>query len=102
MLVQKILEKDREQRYQTMDEVLKALEGVRTEIQTSVDTGRRKAIAVLPFDNISPDKESDYFSDGLTGEIIANLQRLKDMRVVSRTSSMQYKGAKKDIRTIGR
>ncbi len=63
---------------------------------------KTKAIAVLPFDNISQDKENDYFSDGLTEEIIANLSRLKDMRVVSRTTTMQYKGTKKDIKTIGR
>ena len=57
---------------------------------------------MLPFDNISPDKESDYFGDGLTEELIANLSRLKDIRVVPRTTSMQYKGTKKDIKTIGR
>ncbi|MBI3286572.1 MAG: tetratricopeptide repeat protein [Chloroflexi bacterium] len=61
-----------------------------------------RAIAVLPFENISPEKENDYFSDGLTEELIANLSRLKDARVVSRTTSMQYKATKKDIKTIGR
>ena len=43
-----------------------------------------------------------YFSDGLTEELIANLSRLKDMRIVCRTISMQYKGTNKDIRTIGK
>jgi adenylate cyclase len=57
---------------------------------------------VLPFDNISSDKENDYFSEGLTEELIANLTRLKEMRVISRTTTMQYKGTKKDIKTIGR
>jgi len=60
------------------------------------------SIAVLPFINMSNDPEQEYFSDGLTEELIANLTRLKDMRVVSRTTSMQYKGTKKDIGTIGR
>jgi TolB-like protein/cytochrome c-type biogenesis protein CcmH/NrfG len=61
-----------------------------------------KLIAVLPFVNISPDKESDYFSDGLTEELIAALSQLKGMSVISRTNSMRYKGTTKDIESIGR
>ena len=99
-VVKRMLVKDREMRYQSMDELVTALESVRTELETA--TTKTKAIAVLPFDNISQEKENDYFSDGLTEEIIANLSRLKDMRVVSRTTTMQYKGTKKDIKTIGR
>lgn len=60
-----------------------------------------RAIAVLPFQNMSPDPENEYFSDGVTEELIANLAVLKDMRVVSRFTSRQYKATKKDIRTIG-
>jgi len=101
-VVHKMLEKAPAMRYQTMGDVLKHLEAVRKEIETAGSSGRSKAIAVLPFDNISPEKENDYFSDGLTEEVIANLSRLKDMRVVSRTTTMQYKGTKKDIKTIGR
>jgi serine/threonine protein kinase/Tfp pilus assembly protein PilF len=99
-VVKKALVKDREMRYQNMSELTIALENVRTEIESA--STKTKAIAVLPFDNISQEKENDYFSDGLTEEIIANLSRLKDMRVVSRTTTMQYKGTKKDIKTIGR
>ena len=51
---------------------------------------------------MSNDPEQEYFSDGLTEELISKLSRLKDMRVISRTTSMQYKGTKKDIKTIGR
>jgi serine/threonine protein kinase/Tfp pilus assembly protein PilF len=101
-VVNKMLEKDRAKRYQSVEEVVKALEEVRTEIETATVAAKTKAIVVLPFDNISPDKESDYFADGLTEELIAHLSRLKDIRVVPRTTSMQYKGTKKDIRTIGR
>lgn len=61
-----------------------------------------KSIAVLPFINMSNDPEQEYFSDGMGEELIANLSRLKDVRVVSRTTSMQYKATKKDIKTIGR
>ena len=61
-----------------------------------------KTIAVLPFENISPDKETDYFADGLAEELIINLSRIKDVNVIARTNSMRYKGSNKDISTIGR
>lgn len=60
-----------------------------------------RAIAVLPFNNMSPDKETDYFSDGLTEELITNLSRLKNIRVVPGTITMQFKGDQKNIRGIG-
>ncbi len=101
-VVNKALAKDRSQRYQAMGEFIDSLESAKKEIEAASHAVKTKAIAVLPFDNISPEKENDYFSDGLTEEIIANLSRLKDMRVVSRTTTMQYKGTKKDIKTIGR
>jgi adenylate cyclase len=61
-----------------------------------------KSIIVIPFVNMSNDPEQEYFSDGLTEELIANLSRLKDIRIVSRTTSMQYKATNKDLQTIGR
>jgi adenylate cyclase len=60
------------------------------------------ALAVLPFDNISPDPEADYFSDGLTEELIARLSLVSEIELVSRWASMQFKGMKQDIRTVGR
>ncbi len=60
------------------------------------------ALAVLPFDNISPDKETDYFSDGLTEELIGSLSVVSNIELVSRWASMQYKDAKKDLKVIGR
>lgn len=100
--IMKMLEKNRDQRFQSMDEVVTVLREVKNEIENTGQAGKTKAIALLPFENISPDKDSDYFSDGLTEELILCLSRLKDIRVVSRTSTMQYKGTKKDIKTIGR
>ena len=61
----------------------------------------KKSIVVLPFVNMSDDPGQEYFSDGLTEELITSLSRLREMKVVSRTTSMQYKGTTKDIRTIG-
>jgi TolB-like protein/Flp pilus assembly protein TadD len=59
-------------------------------------------IAILPFENLSPDKETDYFSDGLTEELIASLSNIKEIEVISRRASTKYKGTDKDDRTIGR
>jgi adenylate cyclase len=64
-------------------------------------TMEQGALAVLPFDNISSDQETDYFSDGLTEELIARLSLVSEIELVSRWASMQYKGARQDIRAIG-
>ena len=101
-LVQRMMEKDRDKRYQSIDELLKDMDAVKKEIQSANTTTKSKAIVVLPFDNISPDADSDYFADGLTEELIANLSKLKDIRLVPRTTSMRYKGTEKDIKTISR
>lgn len=61
-----------------------------------------KSIAVLYFDNMSGDPAQDYFSDGITEEIIAKLSQLKELRVISRTSVLPYKGKGKNIREIAR
>lgn len=61
----------------------------------------RDALAVLPFDNISPDPETDYFSDGLTEELIARLSVLSEIDLVSRWTSMQLKDRKQDLRKLG-
>jgi class 3 adenylate cyclase/TolB-like protein len=59
-------------------------------------------IAVLPFVNMSADAENEYFSDGITEELISKLSRLHDLTVIARTSIMQYKGTGKGIPEIGR
>ena len=61
-----------------------------------------KSIAVLPFDNLSPDPENEYFADGMTEEIIAALSQIEGLKVTARTSSFVFKHHKEDIRKIGR
>ena len=58
------------------------------------------AVAVLPFENISADPEADYFSDGLTEELIARLSLVSEIELVSRWACMQHKGRRQDIRVI--
>jgi len=60
-----------------------------------------RSIAVLPFANLSPDPENEYFSDGVTEEILTVLARVGDLKVISRTSAMSYKGSSKSLRQIG-
>jgi TolB-like protein len=61
-------------------------------------------LAVLPFDNLSGDPAQEYFSDGMTEEVITELARLAPGRlgVIARTSAMRYKGSRKDVTRIGR
>jgi TolB-like protein/Tfp pilus assembly protein PilF len=61
----------------------------------------RKSVAVLPFANVGGDPENEYFSDGITGDIIAHLSKIADLKVISRTSVMQYKSTEKNLPEIG-
>src|SRR5438093_2805210 len=61
-----------------------------------------KSIAVLPFENLSSDKENAFFTDGVQDEILTDLAKIADLKVISRTSVMQYKsGAPRNLREIG-
>jgi len=68
---------------------------------TTEPAGVISALAVLPFVNTSGNAEDEYFSDGLTDELITDLSRVKSLRVISRTTAMQYKGTTQSLRTIG-
>ena len=60
------------------------------------------AIAVLPFDNLSGDREQEYFADGLAEDILTRLTAFLDLKVIARNSSFQYKGTAVDVREVGR
>jgi TolB-like protein/Tfp pilus assembly protein PilF len=68
------------------------------------DTGRTVApsTAVLPFADLSPGRDQEFFSDGLTEELITALSRVEGIRVAARTSSFQFKGRQVDVREVGR
>jgi TolB-like protein/tetratricopeptide (TPR) repeat protein len=62
----------------------------------------RPSIAVLPFDNLSDDREQEYFADGMVAEIITGLSRIKWLFVISRNSTFIYKDKRIDVKTVGR
>ena len=112
-IVMRCLRKDADQRYQSMSDVKNAIEQIyfasRSGIlQLSSGIWKRPAaakaipsIAVLPFLNLSSDKENEYFSDGLAEEIINALTRLENLRVTARTSAFVFRDSQQNIRQIG-
>jgi len=99
-LVQKTLKKDVDERYQSMYELLQDLKPSPTSDIKSPN--QEKSIVVLPFENMSPDPDQEYFSDGLTEEIISDLSQIHDLLVISRSSAMTFKGTKKKIKEIAK
>ena len=61
-----------------------------------------KSIAVLPFENFSDDKENAYFADGIQDDLLTTLSKIGDLKVISRTSVMQYRGRANNVREIGK
>jgi serine/threonine protein kinase len=113
--LQRMLATEPSDRPATAAEFVKSLATGRTDPALQVDaryrTGstlargtatRAAGLVVLPFVNRSPDSGDEYFSDGLTEEIISDLASIKALSVISRTSAMRFKGSDKDVRTIGR
>ncbi len=64
--------------------------------------GATASIAILPFTNMSGDPEQEYFSDGITEDIITDLSKIAGLMVIARNSSFTYKGRSVDVRTVGR
>ncbi|MDK1492016.1 tetratricopeptide repeat protein [Sinorhizobium sp. 7-81] len=85
-----------------------ALRAIRADISDSIlrlsgaePADARPAVAVLPFDNMSGEADQDYFADGLTEDIIANLARNPELQVIARNSTFALRGQAEDIRRIG-
>jgi len=89
--VAKALVKDPARRYQSAQELIRDLKPAAALVSTKAE----KSIVVLPFENLSPDPDNAFFADGLTEELIAELSKVRALRVISRTSAMLFKGAKK-------
>jgi len=93
-IVTRCLRKAPAERFQTVAEVRGALEGAVAKPE------QQPSIAVLPFANLSADKDNEYFSDGLAEEILNGLTPLPGLRVIARTSAFAFKGKEQDIRKI--
>jgi TolB-like protein/DNA-binding winged helix-turn-helix (wHTH) protein/Tfp pilus assembly protein PilF len=65
-------------------------------------TERARSLVVLPLENLSGDKNQDYFADGMTDDLIANLAKIRSLRVISRSTAMAYKGTHKPLSEIAR
>jgi TolB-like protein len=74
----------------------------RTTIQPASASGGMRSLAVLPLQNFSGNPEQDYLSDGMTEALIARLSAIHALRVISRTSAMQFKGTRKSVPAIGK
>ncbi len=105
--VKKTLEKDGKDRYKGVSRLIEDLRQIQKELALMEDgvqkdkTTDSPSIAVLPFANMSADPENEYFSDGLTEELINAFTKIEGLRVVARTSSFIFKGKDVDIREIG-
>lgn len=102
--VAQALAKERGDRFATASELARALDD-RPRLESRVarasrSPSRDKSVAVLPFENLTPDVESEYFSDGMTEDVIARLSRVGTLKVISRTSVMRYRKTRKPLREV--
>jgi len=121
-ILSKALEKEAEMRYQTAADLRVDLKRLKRDLTSGhlragkvasktgmlprhkhkAAVGHIKAIAVLPLTNLSRDSEQDYFTDGMTEALITDLAQIGALRVISRTSTMRYKGTDKPLPQIAR
>jgi serine/threonine protein kinase/cytochrome c-type biogenesis protein CcmH/NrfG len=95
-VIEKALDKKVDRRFQTAEEMLQELK----QSPPIIFPEPKKSIVVLPFENLSPDPDQEYFCDGMTEEIITDLSHIHDLLVISRSSAMTFKGTKSTIKEI--
>jgi serine/threonine protein kinase/Tfp pilus assembly protein PilF len=100
-IILRCLEKEPELRYQSAADILMAISKI-DETVHGRKAAARPSVAVLPFVDMSPEKDQDYFCEGLAEELINALVNVEDLQVASRTSTFRFKGVQSDIREIGR
>ena len=99
--VSRLLEKAPEGRHRTGALVVDALRSLETPSPRK-QQGEEKSVAVLPFANMSPDPDNEYFADGITEEIINALTQVRGVKIAARASAFSFKGRNEDLAVIGR
>ena len=114
-VVLRALRKDREERYQTVKDFLIDLKDLKRELETpsqrffttrssgsmTAESVPEKSIAVLYFENMSAEKDSDYFCAGMTEDIITDLSKIQELKVVSRTDVLPFRNKEVNTRHVG-
>lgn len=102
-VIEKALAKDPALRHQTAADLAGDLRRLLGEMgEAPAESRRRRSIAVLPFEDMSPHRDQEYFCDGIAEELISALTHVGDLRVIARTSAFAFKGRREDVRDIGR
>ncbi|MGB6340484.1 MAG: protein kinase, partial [Candidatus Aminicenantaceae bacterium] len=115
-MILRCLEKDKERRFQSAEEILSELKVIKESITTTREISgelktvtapraqetEEKSIAVLPFSDLSPQKDQEYFCDGLVEELINSLSHISELHVPARSSSFSFKEKDLDIREVGK
>jgi len=103
-IVKKTLAKDRQERFQHVDDLLADLKRLKRELEEKREIPKKdkKGVAVLYFENLSSEPESDYFSAGITEDILTDLSKIESIRVASRNAVLPYKGKPVDIPQLGK
>jgi serine/threonine-protein kinase len=99
------LEKNADQRFQSARDLVFNLQQINDgamDFSWPAVTEGIPSVAVLPFLNFSPDPENEFFADGVTEDVIANLSKIRSLKVISRTSAMAFKKRDRSLREIGR
>jgi len=106
LTVYKALSKNPDERYQNAGDILKDLKKLSKELESKISEDEEEkpkpSIAVLPFADMSPHKDQEYFCDGMSEEIINALTHIENLKVIARTSAFMFKGKHEDMREIGK
>jgi len=100
--LRRCLRKNADERPRDIRDVRLQMEEIAAAGGRATEAPGQVSLVVLPFENRSADADDEYFSDGITEEVITDLANLEGIRVISRTSAMKLKGTQKDVRTLGR
>lgn len=99
--VARCLRKNPADRFQTMSDARRALNEAISLPGAAFTKGETQSIAILPFVNLTTDKENEYFGDGLAEEILNALAKVPNLKVIARTSAFAFRGQERDLRAIG-